>query len=338
MEINNTSCALSFDSIIGQRNIVERLKNSVKYNRLGHAYIFSGPKGIGKKTVARIFANMILCENPLESSGCGKCLSCRLFAGGNNPDFYIIDGNGASISVDDIRDMQNDIAVKPLYSRKKVYLIIDGENMTVQAQNCLLKTLEEPPEYGVIIITAVNCDTLLDTVCSRCVNYSFTKNSPEEIQEFLETRIGRSKVCTDMQFIIKYSDGIIGTALELAMSDDFASLRDSIVDIVLELDRSDRVKFFDICEFFKDKKDIIDRLLDIMTLIYRDIAVYLSCGKENMLINLDKRNKIISAASRFTVERAVKNIDIIESLRRSIKQNANFQLAIETMIIRLRED
>lgn len=186
-------------------------------------------------------------------------------------------------------------------------------------------------------MTTTNYDALLDTVCSRCTKYSFVKNAPEEVRQVLESKLNRED--KDLEFIIQYSDGIIGTALELAMSDEFVPLREKTIEVLLELDTiKGRGKFFDICEFFVGNKDNIDRILNIMVLVYRDLTVFLATGKEDMLINSDKKNKIIGIADRYTLDKLVKYIETIEFIRRSIKQNVNYNLAIETMIIRLQED
>lgn len=327
---------MDFSGIVGQKNIIRIIKSSIKQNKVGHAYIFNGPKGIGKKTIAKIFAHMLLCDKPNENGGCGKCISCRLAENNNNPDFFIIESQDSSISVNNIRNMQRDIIVKPLYSNRKVYLIIDGEKMTVQAQNCLLKTLEEPPVYAVIILTTSNCDALLDTVRSRCTNYDFVKNTRQEVCKALEVKLGNK--LNNLEFIAQYSDGIIGTALELAVSDKFLPLREKTIEIVLEIETTTSSKsFLDICKFFTENKDDIDTILNIMLLVYRDLIVFLVDGKENMLINSDKKNQIINAADKCSLEKLIKNIETIEFIRRSIKQNANYQLAIEAMIIRLQE-
>lgn len=325
----------SLNNIVGQKDIIGRLKNSLKRDMVSHAYIFSGPRGIGKKTVARAFACMLLCSSPGENGGCGKCLSCRLFSENTNPDFYVIEGKGSSISVDDIRGMQNDIAVRPLYSKRKVYLVIDGENMTVQAQNCLLKTLEEPPGYGVIIITSSNYDALLYTVCSRCIKYAFAKNTDEEVRFVLESRT--SIRGEELDFAVQYAGGVIGTALDVAASGEFLSLREKVVDVILRLPGEGRKKFFEICAFFLENKDNIDKLLDIMLLTYRDLFVNLFCRKENMPDYWNSENIIAGTAGNFSPGKLLENMETVEFTRQCIKRNANFQLSIETMIIKLQE-
>ncbi|HOJ09186.1 MAG TPA: DNA polymerase III subunit delta' C-terminal domain-containing protein [Clostridiales bacterium] len=345
---------MDYNEIVGQKEIIGKLKKAVIDNKVGHAYIFSGPKGIGKRTVARAFAHMLLCLMPGENGPCGVCRPCILWNENSNPDFYEIETSDANISIDDIRSMQAKIVVRPLYSDRKVYLITDADKMTIQAQNCLLKTLEEPPGYTVIILTTANYEALLGTVRSRGTKYTFGKYSHNEVRAVLKSKFyqdslketiddfGNSKdVVKDaekMEFIVHYSDGVIGTALELAVSSEFASLREKAFEILLKLSSLDGMEYFDICDFFDDNKSNIDNLLDIMSIYYRDLLMARVNGKENMLINSDKKSKIIEAARKYSVQTLVRNIEAIEFTRRSIKQNANYQLAVETMIMKLREE
>lgn len=328
---------MDFSDVVGQSNIVEILKNSIAENKVGHAYIFSGPQGIGKKTTALAFANVLLCGNlQKDKAACGDCISCRLLRNNSNPDFYLIESKNRSIPVDDIRNMQKDIVIKPLYSNRKLYLIADGEKMTIQAQNCLLKTLEEPPTYATIIITTSNYDALLDTICSRCTNYSFTRNTKQEVRRALELKLGKER--DGLEFIIEYSDGVIGTALELALSEDFLPLREKAIETILDVNKGSRGEwFFDTCNFFMENKDSIDKILNIMLLVYRDLIVFLTERNTNILINLDKKNRIANAAGKHTVKKLISNIETIEFIRKSIRQNANYQLSVETMLISLQE-
>jgi len=327
---------MTFDDIIGQQEIVETLKNVIKNDHVGHAYVFSGPRGIGKKTMAQAFARQLLCMKGDEHQGCDGCISCRLLDEGTNPDFVAIQPTGSSISIDEIRGIQNDIIIRPMYSRRKVYAVFNAELMTVQAQNCLLKILEEPPRYAVIILTVSNYDALLETIRSRTIRYNFRKNTTEEITCLLEKRFGNS--LKGMDFIAAYSDGVIGTALELAESGEFISLRDRTIDLGLKISRTGLDAIFDMYDFFSENKDKIDIMLDIMQMLYRDMIMIKTSQDEKMLINYDKKDIILTNAADFTVQKLIRNIELLEQTRKNLKFNANFQLSIEVMLMKLQEE
>ncbi|MCX7708860.1 MAG: DNA polymerase III subunit delta' [Clostridia bacterium] len=327
---------MDFSSIIGQQEVIDSLKNSIESEKVGHAYIFAGPTGIGKKTVARIFASMLLCSNSGVAGSCGECLSCRLAENNSNPDFHEVNPEGASIGVDEIRDVLSNIVVRPMYGKKKVYLIIDAERMTVQAQNSLLKTLEEPPSYGVIILTTSNYGALLETIRSRTIKLSFKKNSPLEIKALLEGRFGNTIKAVD--FVTSYADGIIGTALKLAGSEEFIALREKTLELLQKLRRSKLSTVFDQYPFFEENKEDVDVILDIALLFFRDLLAYKNTGDENILINSDKKDIILNNASVYSTDRLIRSVETIENTRKIIKQNANYQLSIEVMLMKLQEE
>ncbi|HHW47797.1 MAG TPA: DNA polymerase III subunit delta' [Clostridiaceae bacterium] len=327
---------MDFSDIVGQKEIVESLKNKIASGRVGHAYIFSGPKGIGKKTMARIFAGLLLCEEGSGGRRCGKCMPCRLFDSGSNPDFREINPADASIKIDDIRDMQSDIIIRPLYSDRKVYLIVDADRMTEQAQNCLLKTLEEPPSYAVIILTSSNNDALLETILSRAANYSFRKNTPEEVKEFLKSKNIHGNKPVD--FIVSYADGIIGTAVELADSDEFTTIREKTIDLVIKLSDSKLASIFNIYKFFDENKSNIETILNIMVLFYRDLIIAKKEQFGHILINSDKKDIILDNARRFSLRKLLDNIEAVETAHKNLKQNANYQLTIEVMLMKIQEE
>lgn len=333
---------MDFKSVAGQKEIISSLENAIKNEKIGHAYMFCGPAGIGKRMMARIFAGLLLCQNPTiskydqDESTCGSCTACRLFAEGSDPDFYMLTAEENSISVEEIRKLQSDILIRPLYSKRKVYLIEEADKMTVQAQNCLLKTLEEPPCYAVIILTVSNEDALLETIRSRVSRYSFRKNTDEEVRNVIRSRLG-DKV-GDMDFIISYSGGIIGTAIELAASEEFTHIRQRVFEIVEKLAKPKLLDVFEVYDFFEDNKNSIETIFDIMILFYRDILVASKHRNENILINSDKKDMIFNNISKYTTAKLVKNIEVIEMARKDLKYNANFQLAIEMMLMKLQEE
>jgi DNA polymerase III subunit delta' len=327
---------MNFNGIIGQKELISSLVHLVTSDKVGHAYIFTGPAGIGKRTLTEAFASLLLCAGRESESRCGKCMPCQLYESSSNPDYKVIQTDNASISIEEIRGIQSDIIVRPVYSPKKVYLIMDADKMTVQAQNCLLKTLEEPPGYAVILLTASHCDALLETILSRVSRYSLKKNTPQEVCQALEREYGSH--LQGMDFVVSYADGVIGTALQLAGSEEFAVLREKILDILIKLPRNKLLYIFEAYDFFEAGKDQVSDILNMMLTFYRDLLLAKRSRNEKILINSDKKDIILNNVSHFSVQKLMKNIETVEETHKMIRQNANFQLAIEVMLMKLQEE
>ena len=181
-----------FEKIVGNNQIKETLEKSIKQNKTSHSYLFIGIEGIGKKLFAIEFAKAILCLN--EEKYCNKCKSCIEFDTNNNPDFSYIEPDGNSIKIEQIRNLQKRIQEKPVISNKKVYIINDAHLMTQEAQNCLLKTLEEPPEFATIVLIGSNETQFLPTIKSRCTIMHFNKIEKEELQKYLLENYGLNNI------------------------------------------------------------------------------------------------------------------------------------------------
>lgn len=327
---------MDFSNIIGQKEVIGSLKRSLSEDRVGHAYIFTGPAGIGKKTVAHIFAGLLLCENPHSGATCGKCTACLLYENRSNPDYHGINTEEASIGVDRIRAIQADVAIKPMYSGRKVYIIEDAGKLTDQAQNCLLKTFEEPPAYVVVILLATNYEMLLETIHSRAQRLNFRKYTYEQVCQAVAERYGSGSNL--LKLAAGYSDGNIGMALELAGSGEFTLLRDRVFELLAGVAKGKMDDVLEFTAFMEENKDSCELLLDIMLLYYRDLLVVCETGNENMLINSDKKDMIFNNVRMYCSRRVIDNIAALEAVRRALKQNANYQLAIDNMLIKLRED
>lgn len=327
---------MNFKNIIGQEEVVGLLKRSVSDDRVGHAYIFTGPVGIGKKTIAHEFAGLLLCQHSTAQGACGSCTPCLMYERDSNPDYRRIDTEEASIGVDTIRELQADVVIKPRHSSRKVYIVEDADKMTDQAQNCLLKTFEEPPSYVVVILIASNYERLLETIKSRAQRVNFKRYSDQQVLQAVKEKLGQTseQAC----LAVEYSDGNIGMALELSDSKSFQLMRNSIFELIGAVGRGEMDSTLELVNLFDANKDRVNLMLDIMLHYYRDILVMLSTGNEKILINSDKRDIIINNVREYRSRKVIESIRAIEETRRALKGYANYTFAIDNLLIKLRED
>lgn len=297
---------MDFNSLIGNSTIKEYLTNVALNNQNLHSYIFAGPEGIGKKLFAMNFAKMLLCLS--DNKPCNNCKSCISFDGGNHTDFMLINAeDGKSIKIEQIRVMQEKIVEKPILSARKVYIINDAELMTKEAQNCLLKTLEEPPEYVIIILIVSNESKLLNTVKSRCVKIEFSKLSNEEINNYLLEH-GFDKLSDAM---LEQCNGSLKAALTIG---DKVQEYQSIEKIINSLDKTDIAKVWNSSEIlYKSQDEILDFLDYINVILY------------NKLLKDDKMAYINS-------------INIVEQTKKNLLANANYNMCIDNLLLKLWEE
>jgi DNA polymerase-3 subunit delta' len=226
------------------------------------------------------------------------------------------------------------LVIRPLYSEYKIIIINDADSMTVQAQNALLKSLEEPPPYVVFILTVQSGAAVTPTVRSRCQRVLFSRFSNEEIMAILEARYQRRR--PEWAFIVSYSDGVIGTALELIESPEYMELRDEVLNVAGRLLEDKDGDIFKIYELFEKNNDKIDFILRIMLLFFRDIIIYNQTANYNILINSDKKDMIIDNAG-LKLSGLLKCINAVWSAKRGLEYNANYQLAIEVMLMKIKD-
>jgi len=227
---------VTFDSVIGQETIVRILKGSVESGRISHAYLFSGPKGTGKTTVARILAKALNCEKGPTSSPCMACEHCKAITAGNDIDVIEIDA-ASNRGIDEIRDLRESTRFVPARSRKKIFIIDEAHMLTVQAFNALLKTLEEPPEYVVFILATTEPQKLPETILSRCQRFDFKRIPDVSMLEFLrKLRDKEAPHITDdaLRQIVDLSDGSMRGAIGLV--DQFSVFGDESVTGATVLD------------------------------------------------------------------------------------------------------
>ena len=326
-----------YDKILGHENIIKQLKTAVKNDKVSNAYIFNGEDGCGKAMIARAFAEALLCEMH-SGEGCGQCHMCLQTASDNNPDIvWVKHEKPASIGVDDVREqLVDDIQIKPYNGGRKVYIIDEAEKMTTQAQNAILKTIEEPPEYGVIIFLTNNAQTFLPTIISRCVIFNLKPLRTDEIKTYLmrEYKVPeyQAKICA------AYSQGRLGKAINMATSDDFAEIRDEAVRLVKNIYTYDVPRLIDAVKKVSDYKITINDYIDIIEMWYRDVLLFKVTKDANNLVFTEELKTIRQQATKSSYEGIENILNGCEVAKARLKANVNFDLAMELMFLNIKEN
>ncbi len=342
-----------FSEIIDQGQLKEHMQNALLTDKVSHAYIISGEAGSGKEFVAKIFAKAIQCENKEERNGfteaCNTCPSCIKALSDSHPDIITITHEKPnSIGVDDIRQkLRDDVVIKPYESRHKVYIIPEGEKMTPAAQNALLKTLEEPPSYIVIIILTSNINAFLQTIISRCVVLPMKPAQDSSIRKYLmeECQVVDYKA----MLCASFARGNVGKALELASNERFENLKDSSIELISKLERLEIHDMMDRLhtllapseEDAKTAKKGIDSknfedFMDILVFLFRDMLVYKATENPDHLIFTDKLSYIRSVTVNISYEKLNEIIKTMDQARNRINSNVNIDLVLELMLIAIK--
>ncbi len=291
-----------FSEVFGHGKVKAALQNAAGCGRVGHAYIFEGPKGVGKLSMAKAFAMRLLCESPMAEDACGECRACSQCMSGNHPDLQIVTNQlydaskkSSDILVDTVRNMKKDIYIKPYSSDRKVYIVPNADTMNVYAQNSLLKVLEEPPEYCVIILLAENSNAFLPTILSRAPILKFYPLSADEVCECLAKCDGDFDA-DKITAISRMCGGCIGRAKELLQNEEADALRCSLIDAVCALWGTGRRSIYDLCLLLKQNRDEFELLKGVMESLFVDLLYVNSTGRLDNITNIDKSIKIKNLA------------------------------------------
>ncbi len=326
-----------FSNIIGHEQIKEHLQNAVSMDKVSHAYILNGPDRSGKMALANSFAMALQCEQH-STDGCMKCHSCQQALSGNQPDIiYLQHEKPGTISVDDIRrQINNDITIKPYASPYKIYIISEAEKMTQQAQNALLKTIEEPPAYAVILLLTSNADYFLPTILSRCITLNLKAVPDTAIHNFLMEKYQipdyKADICT------AFAQGNVGKAIQLASSEDFNEIKNSALQLVKRIKEISLSEMIDTIKQISDYKLEINDYFDIMFIWYRDVLLYKATSDINSLIFKDEVSDIKKQASKSSYEGIETIIKSLDKAKNRLKANVNFDLVMELLLQTIKEN
>ena len=327
---------VGFNNIIGHEEIIRHLKNAMQTGKVSHSYIFTGEAGSGKKLLATTFAMTLQCEEG-GTEPCQKCDSCKKAIGKNHPDIIMVNHEKpGTITIDEIREQViHDVAIKPYCSPHKIYIIPDAEMMTPQAQNALLKTIEEPPEYAVIMFLTTNADALLPTIQSRCVRLDLKVVDDSLVKKYLMERLQVPDYQAEID--ASFAQGSIGKAKAAATSEEFSNMTQNALKLLKYANKMEVYELADEIKKLSEEKHNINDYLDIFQFWFRDVLMFKSTREIDNLVFKQEINFIKEQASQRSYENLEKILEAIAKTKVRLRANVNFELALELLFLTIRE-
>ena len=325
-----------FEDVVGQEHIERTIKNAIAQDKVSHAYLFTGPRGTGKTTTARLLAKALLCEKGPTAEPDGTCDDCEMIAAGEHPDVYELDA-ASRTGVENVREeIIGRVQFAPTRGRYKVYIIDEVHMLSTAAFNALLKTLEEPPAYGVLLILTTNVEALLPTIVSRCVVLNMKPVRDDIVRKFLMEDMQipdyKANVC------VAFARGNIGRAKLLASSEDFDNVKEEAVTLlkyIHDMEISEIVAA--IKKISEYKLDVTD-YLDILSIWYRDVLLFKATNDANHLIFKEEIKYIRKEADQKSYEGIEIILDSLEKAKSRLSANVNFDLTMELLFLTMKEN
>ena len=326
----------TFKDVIGHENIIGHFKSSIERGKVAHAYLIHGEKGTGKKLLAGLFAKTLQCESG-GTDPCGTCRSCLQCDTGNQPDIiWVTHEKSTVISVDDIREQVNkDIIVRPYSSRYKIYIIPEAELMNPQAQNALLKTIEEPPEYAVIMLLTNNIGKMLPTIISRCITLNLKPVGELDMLDYL-SKLGIP--LTKAKFCVGFAFGNLGKAVRLATSEEYNEIKQDCVQILKNVNKMEVYELVEaVKKMAKYKLDVYD-YIDLMMMWYRDLLMLKVSGSPDKLLFKEEYATLKQQANYISFEGIENVLEAMDKVKIRLDANVNFDIAMELLLLTIKEN
>lgn len=325
----------SFSEIVGHEQIKEHMQVAIRDKKPFHAYLFQGEEGVGKEALARTFAAGLQCQSESADKPCKECVSCRQMESGNQPDVIWVTREKASLGVDEIREqLCNTMDIKPFSSPYKIYLVPEAEKMTEAAQNALLKTIEEPPEYGIVILMTSNISALLPTIQSRCLTMEFRPLSTAVVESYVKEH------CQVPDYQARasaaFAQGNLGKAMRYAKSEDFIERKDHIISLLRHVEQMDLSEMLAVIKDLGTRKDEVRDYIDLMVLWYRDVLLFKATKDINQLLFQDEASYISREASHRSYEKIEEILQAFEKAKVRLRANVNFDITMELMLLTLK--
>ena len=320
---------MNFAQILGHERQKDLLRRAIAAGRLSHAYLFEGPEGIGKRLVALALIRAVFC---LEGDGCGQCPACRKVDHNNHPDLHLLEADGATIKIEQVRGIQKELSFRPLEATKKVCLIDGAEKLNPAAGNALLKTLEEPNGNALLILLSSRPEAVLGTIRSRCQRLPFTRLPQEDLKRVLRRQLGIED--TEAHVLATLSEGSFRKALGKDR-DLYIERRRELLKALTALSPGSIAALFSLAEELAAEKERLNEILEIFQSFYRDLLLFRHGCREEDLVNIDLLSKIERTAGRETIPSLLRKLTAIAASRRQLDRNVNRQLAMEVLLLRL---
>lgn len=326
-----------FEEILGHDSIKRHFLRAIETKKISHAYILEGEAGMGKKSLAVAFALTLLCQGEGKRP-CLDCHACRQVLSGNHPDlFYVRHEKTASIGVDDIREQINDsVLIRPYSASYKIYIVDEAEKMTVQAQNALLKTMEEPPDYVIILLLAAGQEAFLPTVLSRCVQLKLKPLQDNVVKGYLTEKLKMAEAEADTCTV--FARGNLGRAIAIASSGEFQAMQQDFLHVLKNIYKFDISEILDEIRKIKDNKQDVGEFLNFIEIWYRDILVFKATKDRNLLIFKEEYPSIREISSKSGYGNLGRILDGILKARMRLNSNVNMELVAELLFLILKEN
>ena len=323
--------AQGFPSVMGHQWAVELLQRGVTTGHLSHAYLFVGPTRVGKTTLALFLAQSLNCLDP-QPTPCGQCNACRKIRRGVHPDVRVLDDPSSSIGIEQIRELQREMALSPFEGRWRVIVLCDFQRATQEAANCLLKTLEEPPPKVVIVLTAVEAQELLPTIISRCQVFQLRSLPVQQVRQVLESQLGLD--ASRAELLARLSEGRVGWAM--AASADESLLRDRekylvALEQALQQDLATRIH---LAQRLARNAAALPGVFELWQSWWRDLLLAKS-GNTDSLTNVDRKAAALNEAQRYTLDEIVSCLKAVQQAAEQVEHNVSPSLAMEVLLMRL---
>ncbi len=326
-----------FNHIIGHEMVCDKLRHSIKSGRSVSAYLLSGVPGIGKKTIAHAFAAALLCESPADGQACGLCPSCRLFASESHPDLLTltIPEDKKTIGIEAVREkIIKEASIRPFHSARKVFIIEDGDILTTEAQNALLKILEEPPAYAVFLILSTASGQLLETIRSRCLKLQLNPLPLKLTSDYFEALSGYSS--EEKALAAAFSQGIIGKGLKILTDENYHQLYEDTLTHLAALPKSGSA-FVDFEQFLTQNKEQIHEVIDFMLMFLRD-AFRTGITQNADLICADRKDAVSAFSLSCQTAAITRMMEAVITFRKRLLRNAGFAIASLELFTKIQEE